>query len=142
MSEPIVLVDCSEIREGKLEELKTAMKELAEFVETNEARPLAYHMYVIEDGTRMTVVQVHPDSASIELHMKVAGPAFAKFTELLKMSRMEVYGTPSHALLEQLRKKARMLGLSEALGVHELYAGFTRFGTPTHVRVGVGADHP
>jgi hypothetical protein len=127
MSESIVLVDCSETREGKLAELKTAMKQLVEFVEASAARPLAYHMYIREDGTRMTVVQVHPDSESIELHMKVAGPAFAKFSELLKMSSMDVYGTPSPALLEQLRRKARMLGLSEALAVHELHAGFIRF---------------
>jgi hypothetical protein len=112
-----------------LEELKTAMKELVDFVEANEPRPIAYNTYVSEDGTRMTVVQVHPDSESIELHMKVAGPIFAKFARLLEMSRMEVYGTPGRALLEQLRKKARMLGLNETPSVHVMSAGFTRFGT-------------
>jgi hypothetical protein len=33
MSEPILHIDTSDIREGKLEELKTAMNELVEFVE-------------------------------------------------------------------------------------------------------------
>jgi hypothetical protein len=32
MSEPIVLVDCSEIREGKLVELKTAISAMGELI--------------------------------------------------------------------------------------------------------------
>jgi quinol monooxygenase YgiN len=127
MSEPIVFIDSSEIREGKLEELKTAMKELVEFIEANEPRPIAYNVYFTLDGTRMTVVQVHPDSASMEFHLNVAGPAFTKFTELIKMSAMDVYGKPSDNLLEQMRQKAQMLGTGTVV-VHELHAGFARFG--------------
>jgi hypothetical protein len=41
VSGPIVVIDSSEIREGKLEELKTALKELAAFVEADEADPIA-----------------------------------------------------------------------------------------------------
>jgi quinol monooxygenase YgiN len=127
MSEPIVIIDSSEIREGKLEELKTAMKELAEFVESNEPRPISYNLYLNEAGTRMTVVQVHPDSASMEFHMKVAGPAFPKFVELIKLSTMDVYGKPSDDLVERMRQKVRMLGNARVV-VHELQAGFARFG--------------
>ena len=45
MSGPIVVIDSSEIREGKLEKLKTALKELAAFVEADEADPIAYNIY-------------------------------------------------------------------------------------------------
>lgn len=127
MSEPIVTVDSSEIHEGKLEELKTAMKELVEFVDANEPQPIAYNVYFNEDGTRMTVVQVHPDSASMEFHMNVAGSAFPKFSELLTLSRIDIYGKPSDKLLEQMRQKAQMLG-DAALVVHEQHAGFIRLG--------------
>ncbi|MDP2674260.1 MAG: hypothetical protein Q8Q00_05050 [Dehalococcoidia bacterium] len=128
MSEPIVYIDSSEIHEGKLEELKTAMNELAEFVEVNEARLIAYNVYFKEDGTRMTVVHVHPDSASLEFHMKVAGPLFPKFAEFIKLLTIDVYGKPSDDLVEQMRQKAQMLGNGTVL-VHELHAGFARFGT-------------
>ena len=89
MSDPIVVIDSSQIREGKLDELKAALKELVEFVEANEADPIAYNIYFDEDGTRMTVVQIHPSSASMEFHMKVAGPVFRKFTKLLELSRVD-----------------------------------------------------
>jgi quinol monooxygenase YgiN len=127
MSELIVFVDSSEIREGKLEELKMAIHDLVEFVESNEPRPIAYDVYLNEGVTRMTVVQVHPDSASMEFHMKVAGPAFPKFVELIKLSTMDVYGKPSDDLLGQIRQKVQMLGNATVV-VHELHAGFARFG--------------
>lgn len=127
MSEPIVSVDSSEVHEGKLEELQTAMKELVEFVDANEPQPIAYNVYLNGDGTRMTVVQVHPDSASMEFHMNVAGSAFPKFSELVTLSRIDIFGKPSDKLLEQMRQKAQILG-DAALVVHELHAGFIRLG--------------
>lgn len=125
--EPMVFVDSSEILEGKLEELEMAIKELVEFVEANEPQTIAYNVYFSEDGTKMTVLQVHVDSASMEFHMKTAGPAFAKFKDLLKLSTMDIYGKPSDRLLEQMRQKAQMLG-DATVEVHELHAGFARFG--------------
>lgn len=127
MYEPIVVIDSSEILEGKLEDLKTAMKELVEFVQKYEPRPVAYAVYLDGGGATVTVFQIHPDSASTEFHMEVAAPEFAKFTELVRLKSIEVYGTPSQDLLEKLRRKGQLLG-STSLVVHELHAGFTRFG--------------
>jgi quinol monooxygenase YgiN len=127
MSE-LVFVDTSEVRKGKLEELKTAISGLAEFVRANEPGPILYNVYLTEDGTRMTVIQAHPDSASMEYHMKVAGPTFTKFVDLIKMSSMDVYGAPSVQLREQMRQKAVMLGAG-GLTVHEFAGGFARLGT-------------
>jgi quinol monooxygenase YgiN len=126
MSEPIVIIDSSEIREGKLDDLKAAMKELVEFALANEPRMIAYNVYLSEDGNRVTVLQVHPDSESAEFHMKVAGPAFAGFAEFIKMSGIDIYGRPSQGLLERLRLKARTLDSGNVI-VHELHAGFARF---------------
>lgn len=128
MSKPIVVIDTSVILEGKLAEVETAIHGLAAFVESNEARPISYNVYLNEDRTRMTVVQVHPDSASMEFHMNVAGPAFAKFEQLIKLSTMDVFGEPSDHLLEQIQQKVRMLG-DAMVSVHNFRAGFDRFGS-------------
>jgi quinol monooxygenase YgiN len=126
--EPIIAVDSSEIREGRIDELKAGLTELVEFVEANEAEPIAYRIYIDEDGTRMTVVQIHPNSASMELHMRLAGPIFQKFADLVVLTRIDFYGRPSDALVEQMRQKAGMLG-NAVVVVNELHAGFARFGT-------------
>ena len=74
----------------------------------------------------MTVLQVHPDSASAEFHMDVAAPVFGTLTGLVTLERIDVYGRPSEGLLSRLRRKAEMLG-GERIGVHDLHAGFTRY---------------
>jgi quinol monooxygenase YgiN len=125
MSEPIIALDTSLIRVGRLDELKSAVAELVEFVRSNEPRPIVYEVYVDNTESRMTVVQVHPDSASMEYHMTVAGPAFAGFAELVTLSTLDVYGKPSEELLELLRRKVQMLG-EATVNVHDLQAGFAR----------------
>jgi quinol monooxygenase YgiN len=125
MSEPIISLDTSLIRVGRLDELKRAVAELVEFVRSNEPRPIVYEVYVDDTGSRMTVVQVHPDSASMEYHMTVAGPAFAGFAELVTLSTLDVYGKPSEELLELLRRKVQLLG-EATVTVHDLQAGFAR----------------
>jgi quinol monooxygenase YgiN len=126
MSDAIVYVDTSDVREGALDELKAAMKELVDFVEANEPRLIAYNVYFSDDGTRMTVVHVHPDSASLEYHMEVAGPAFRQFVELVTLSSIHIYGEPSEKLLKQSHEKARLLGRG-AVVVDAPQAGFSRF---------------
>jgi ribonucleotide monophosphatase NagD (HAD superfamily) len=125
MSEPLISIDTSLIRDGRLDELKEAVTELVEFVRSNEPRPIACEIYFDEARSRMTVVQVHPDSASMEYHMTVAGPAFVGFAELITLSTLDVYGKPSEELLELLRRKVQMLGDATVV-VHDLQGGFAR----------------
>jgi hypothetical protein len=121
----ILYVDISEIHDGALEELKQAITELVDFVEANEPRLVAYNVYFSDDGTRMTVVNLHPDSASLEYHLEVAGPLFRRFVALVTLSSIHVYGEPSENVLEQLHEKARLLGEASVV-VEPLYAGFAR----------------
>jgi len=123
----IVYIDHSEVCDGRLDELKTAIKELAEFVKAKEPRIIAYNVYFTEGGKRMTVIHIHPDSASLEFHMKVAGPEFPKFADFVNMLTINIYGEINEGLLEQLRKKAQMLG-NAIVVVHGFHAGLARFG--------------
>ena len=126
MSEAIVYVDTADVREGSLEDLKAGIEDLVDFIERNEPRLLAYNVYFSDDGTRMTVVHVHPDSASLEHHLEVAGPIFRRFVEHVTLSSIQVYGKPSDKVLEQLQEKSRLLG-GGAVVVAPLHAGFARF---------------
>jgi len=75
----------------------------------------------------MTVVQLQPDSASLEFHMEVGGPAFAKFKDLIRLTAMEVYGEPSEGLCKRLLDKAQMLGGSEEIVTfYNRQAGFSQ----------------
>jgi hypothetical protein len=123
--QPIVYVDTSEVRAGRLQELKAAMAHLSEFVRANEPQLLAYNVYFSDDGARMTVLHINPDSASLELHMRVAGPEFPPIGAFINMLAIDVYGDPDDALVDRLRQKAELLGTG-VVRVHELHAGFSR----------------
>jgi hypothetical protein len=119
-------LDTSEVRAGKLEELKTAMAELAAFVEQNEPRIICYSVCFSEDGSTMSVLHFHPDVASLEFHLKVAGPKFPPIAPLITMKTIEIFGRPSEDLVAQLRAKAQLLGTGSVI-VRDVHAGFARF---------------
>jgi len=79
----------------------------------------------------MTVVAVHPDRASLELHLRVGDSAFRGFAELIDLERIEVFGDPGPAAMDRLRSKAEMLGDRGDVRVHRAQGGFIRFGGGT-----------
>jgi hypothetical protein len=127
MPEHIVYVDRSNVRPGRLAELKVGMQALVDFVEANEPQIVTYNVFFNSDGTQMSVVNAHVDAASLAFHMKVAGPEFPKVAEFIDLVAIDVYGDPGADLVEQLRQKAQMLG-SGTVHVHDLHGGFARFG--------------
>jgi quinol monooxygenase YgiN len=125
MSAPFIFIGTHRLKEGKLQDLKQYEQELVALVEANEPRLLAFHVFVNDDGTQATTVQVHPDAASMEFHMQVLGEKIGQAYEFLERTeRIEVYGTPSGQVLEMLRQLA---GSGVPLSVKAKHlGGFTR----------------
>jgi hypothetical protein len=130
-SEPIVYIDHSEIRQGALEELKAGTQRLAEFIEAREPQLITYGFYIDEEARKMTVVAVHPDSASLELHMDVGGEEFRKLSHLLTLTGIECYGRPSERALEMMRAKAAALGDGRTVVSIRRFAGFSNLAPAT-----------
>jgi hypothetical protein len=126
MAQPLVYIDTSVVRVGALEELKSAIGDLTDFVESHEPQIVSYAAYFTQDGSQMTVAHIHSDSASLDVHMDVAGPRFGRFADLVTLSSIHIYGEPSAKALKQLEDKMRLLGTGEVT-VHPLHAGFGRF---------------
>lgn len=125
MPQPIVYVDRSDVREGKLDELEPAMERLVEFIEANNPHVLSYRFFLDEDAARMTVIGVHPDSEALAFHMDVGEEEFRAFGDLVDLSSIAVHGEVSDDVLRRLHEKAEMLGGAE-VSVHRSRAGFTR----------------
>jgi hypothetical protein len=126
MPDPIIYVDRSLIVDGKLEQLKRGIRALVEFVEHRESRLISYGFFLDEERMRMTVIAIHPDSASLEFHLDIAGPEFRKLKELVELTEIEVYGPLEDTALVQLQEKARMLGRAGKVVVLQAEAGFAR----------------
>lgn len=125
MSSPIVYVDQSEIVEGRLEELTERLNGLVDLIESNEPRLITYGVYLNEDRTKLSVVHVHRDVASLVTHFQVTGPAFRNFVDLVRLQSIDVYGEAPVDVVDQLRAKARLLG-NATVSVHGFHAGFIR----------------
>jgi hypothetical protein len=119
--ELLVYVDRSDVRPGRAAELDAAARQLVAHVSNNEHRAVSYGIYFSADRSTMTVVHVHPDSSSLEQLMKVIAPVLAPFRDLLDLRSIDVYGSPSDAVLAQLQRKVDLLG--GTITVHGRIAG-------------------
>lgn len=125
MSAPFLYVGTMSVKPGRLEALRTQLAELADFVETNEPRMIAFHAYLDEKGEKLAIVQVHPDSASMEFHMQVNAKHFATaFDNLEALISEQYYGEISDSLAAELAKWDDPAIAVTRLPVHE--GGFTR----------------
>ena len=125
MSGAFVYVGTTTIKDGKEEDARKHLAEIVDFVETNEPRMIAFHAYFDDEGMKASVVQVHPDSASMEFHMKVIsehlGGAFDYIDTILSE---QYYGPMSESLAQTLSQWETPGVAVTKMPVHE--AGFTR----------------
>lgn len=124
MAEPFIVVLTMTIKPGKLDEARKHIAELVDFVETNEPRMIAFHCFLDEEGRTLTVVQVHPDPASMEFHMQVNARHFTTAFDFLEPEMSEqYYGEISDALTAELDKWGPNRPVTH-MPIHE--GGFTR----------------
>ena len=64
--------------------------------------------------------------------MQVAAPIFQRFAGRLRLSRIDVYGRPSDALMARLESKAQLLGGAPVV-VNAQRGGFVHLGHPAPI---------
>jgi hypothetical protein len=123
---PFIFIATNRLKPGKLDSERERVPGLVDFVRSNEPRVIAFNEYASEDGSEVAVVQVHPDAASLAFHMGVvaerAASAYAETVDAT--TSIQVFGTPSNAVLELLERQA---GAGVPLTVKSVHlGGFTR----------------
>lgn len=124
-SDVLIYVDHSAIHEGCVDDLKEGVRRLVDVIEELEPQLIAYGFHFDEVAGEMTVTAVHPDSASLELHLEIGREEFRKLGGMLTLTGIEVYGSISPRARAMLEQKAAMLGGS-GVNVQERHAGFVR----------------
>ncbi len=108
MSGPFIFIATNRLKPRKLDDERARVPGLVEFIEANEPQLLAFNEYADDEGTEVAVVQVHPDADSMAFHMEVvaerAATAYAETVEAT--TNIQVFGTPSNAVLDMLRRQA------------------------------------
>lgn len=121
----VVYLDHSDVRADRAEELRAGIRRLVGVIDEREPQLLAYGFHLDEEMGRMTVTAVHPDSASLELHLEIGRELFRELGAMITLTGIEVYGTISDRAREMLEGKVAMLGAGQVT-VTERFAGFAR----------------
>jgi NAD(P)-dependent dehydrogenase (short-subunit alcohol dehydrogenase family) len=123
---PLVFIATNRLKPGKADAERRRVPDLVRFVEDHEPQLIAFNEYLSDDGSETTVVQVHPDAASMTKHLGiVAERAAAAYAETLDGTvTIQVYGSMDAKTLEAMRAQTgngtTVTVASEHLG------GFTR----------------
>ena len=126
MPGPFIFIATNKLKPGAFEAEQHRVRDLCRFLDASEPRLIAFHEYANEDRTEVSVVQVHPDAASMEFHLGVVRDrAERAYNETLDATAsIQVFGAPSHPILAMLRVQA---GAGVPTTVRPLHlGGFTR----------------
>jgi quinol monooxygenase YgiN len=125
MSEAFVYIGTWTIKPDKREDARKRMAEIVDFVETNEPRLIGFHVFFDDDGGTCSVVQLHPDCASMEFHMQVGAAHFATAFDFIEsITHEQYYGEISDSLAAELAKWDDPSVTVTKMPVHD--AGFSR----------------
>jgi len=103
MSKPLIVISKFRVKEGKLEELREYYKKILEIIEANKTQMIGFHGFLSEDGTEMTSIQIHPNSASMEYHMQVLkenwDESFSQYSQMVEGTTIDYYGDPPESAI-------------------------------------------
>lgn len=127
-SAPLIFVATNRLKRGQLDAERRRVRGLVEFVEQTEPQLIAFNEYVNDNGTEVTVVQVHPDAASMQTHLAIIRERAAQaYDETLDATvAIQIFGPVDPQLLATMRSQT---GEEVSLSIApEHLGGFTRSG--------------
>jgi quinol monooxygenase YgiN len=126
MSGAFAYVGTWTIKPGKLEAARKVMTDHAATIEREEPQLIGFHVFFDEAGSTCSVVQLHPDAASMERHMEVLADHLSGAMDVIdKILSEQYFGGPMSDKLEKVLAEYQTPGtVVTKLPVH--VAGFTR----------------
>jgi hypothetical protein len=90
---PLLLHNTMRIRQGHLDEYRTAVRRAVEFVEEHGPQ-IMVQVFVDEERMEAHSFQLYPDSDAILAHWKLSDPYIQEVMEHCTVERLEMYGEP------------------------------------------------
>jgi quinol monooxygenase YgiN len=124
MSGPFVYIGTNTIKEGKVEEARKMLNEIAGLVEKHEPRVIAFNFYLDEANRTAVCVQVHPDATSMDNHMQVISEHLKTAYDVLEETTSEqLYGPGGERMVDEFRQWAPNANFTV---IPQHLVGFTR----------------
>lgn len=129
MTAPFIFIGTHKVKPGKREEFQKYFTRFSsDVVEPQEPRLHSFYGYAAPDSDSVTIVQVHPDAASMATHMKVGMEHFATaYADYLEPeSTLQIYGELTEDLIRTISAAARSDDDTSSVTIREPFAGFDR----------------
>ncbi|HEX6300458.1 MAG TPA: hypothetical protein VF148_08340 [Acidimicrobiia bacterium] len=104
MSDPIVFISHSKVKEGELGAFRELSEEMCSVMEVEKPGTVLHYGYLNEEATVIHFVHVFPDADAMDAHMIGAAERVGKADELIDTFDFEVYGAPNEETLAVLRQ--------------------------------------
>ena len=126
MPGPFIFIASNRLRAGRFGAEQQRVPGLSRFIEENEPQLVAFNEYANEVLSEVSVVQVHPDAASMEYHLSLIGDrAREAYAQTIQATtRIQVFGTPTGNILRMLDQLAGS-GVPLSIYPHHI-GGFSR----------------
>lgn len=104
MSDPIVFISHSEVKEGKLAAFQELSEDVFSAMEAEKPGTVLHYGYLNEEATEIHFVHVFPDADAMDAHMVGAADRVGQADEFIQTIGFEIYGTPNDETLAMLRQ--------------------------------------
>jgi hypothetical protein len=129
MSEPFIFIGTHRLKAGKRDAYEEHVADFVRFIEQREPQLRLFTFFLDEDAEHVSVVQVHPNAASMGLHMQVAhehiGDAYTEYLD--ETVSIQIFGEPTADVLAMMR---RLAGDGVPVSIQRPFAGFDRLPQP------------
>lgn len=124
MSDPIVFISHSKLKEGKLDAFGELSEDVFAVMEAEKPGTVLHYGYMNKEATEIHFVHVFPDAAAMDAHMVGAGERVGKADEFIETFAFEIYGTPSEETSMMLRQASGVDVVVNPVG----FGGYIRLG--------------
>jgi hypothetical protein len=123
MGAPFIYTGTYAVRDGRFGDARKRLTEHTDFIEANEPRLVAFHVFADEDAGTVSIVQVHRDPESMEFHMKLSAEHIQSALNdyLGETVGTHLYGGEGSGIVDDIRHYDPGVEI-----VTEHLAGFTR----------------
>jgi hypothetical protein len=121
MSEPIVFVSHSRVKDGQLEGFREFLRAGTRALEADKPGTVVFLAYLDASGTEASIVHAFPDADAMDAHLQGVDERSGAADAFIETTGYEIYGSPSPQVIEAMQRFAAAEGVP--LAVRPAYVG-------------------
>ena len=121
MTQPIVFISHSAIRDGQVEGLRAFIRRSAPMLAPDQPGTVAFLAYLDEEGSEVSIVHMFPNAEAMNAHLDGVQERSAAADAFIEITAYEIYGSPDPQVLQMMRAFAEQSDVP--LAVHPEHVG-------------------